>query len=100
MIVTLTSNLTSAGEVYKQAKVNGSSNVRQANTATVEDEIDDGFAGPELPSDLDEAGGDEEGRFFGGGVDRRTAQAIEFVEELEKEGDAVSLPRLRRMQTP
>ena len=57
--------------------------------ATVEDEEDDDIeAGPELPPDEDDAN-DEEGRFFGGGINRGTAEVLDFIEEREKEDTSV-----------
>jgi beta-catenin-like protein 1 len=57
----------------------------------VEDEADDGEAGPELPPDFDEEDvpDDEEGRFFGGGMDRKTTQAMEYIEQQEEDETAV-----------
>lgn len=56
----------------------------------VEDEIDDGEAGPELPPDFEEdVPDDEEGRFFGGGMEHKTAQAMEYIDENEGEEAAV-----------
>lgn len=57
----------------------------------VEDEVDDdGEAGPELPPDLDEdVPDDEEGRFFGGGMERKTAQAMQYIDQQEGEEAAV-----------
>lgn len=55
----------------------------------VEDENDDdGEAGPELPPDFDaeDIPDDEEGRFFGGGMERQTAQAMQYIDQQE-EGD-------------
>ena len=57
--------------------------------AIVEDgEDDDIEAGPELPPDEDDAN-DEEGRFFGGGINRDTAEVLDFIEEREKEDTSV-----------
>lgn len=43
-------------------------------------------AGPELPPDLEEeALGDEEGRFFGGGITNDTAEVLDFIEDREKD---------------
>ena len=44
-----------------------------------------------MPPDFDEDGADEEGRFFGGGISRDTAQAIEIVDELDQSGVQVWL---------
>jgi beta-catenin-like protein 1 len=53
----------------------------------VEDEEEnDDYAGPELPPDFDaeDIVDDEEGRFFGGGMERETAQAMDYIEEQDK----------------
>lgn len=52
----------------------------------VEDEADEGEAGPELPPDFEEdIPDDEEGRFFGGGMEQKTAQAMEYIDQNEEE---------------
>lgn len=52
----------------------------------VEDDIDDGEAGPELPPDFeDDVPDDEEGRFFGGGMEQKTAQAMEYIDQQEED---------------
>ena len=53
----------------------------------VEDEVDDeGEAGPELPPDFDEdVPDDEEGRFFGGGMEQSTAQAMQYIDQHEED---------------
>lgn len=52
----------------------------------VEDEIDDGEAGPELPPDFEEdVPDDEEGRFFGGGMEQKTAQAMEYIDQQDED---------------
>lgn len=52
----------------------------------MEDEIDDGEAGPELPPDFEEdVPDDEEGRFFGGGMEQKTAQAMEYIDQQEED---------------
>lgn len=60
--------------------------------ATVEDEQDDEDieAGPEMPSAEDKGPDDEEGRFFGGGITRDTADVLDFMEEQDK-GASVGL---------
>lgn len=58
----------------------------------VEDEVEeDGEAGPELPPDFEEKDvpDDEEGRFFGGGMERKTAQAMQYIDQQEREEAAV-----------
>lgn len=53
----------------------------------VEDEEDDGEAGPELPPDFDQEDvpDDEEGRFFGGGMERQTAEAMQYIDHQDAE---------------
>jgi hypothetical protein len=60
----------------------------------VEDEFDedDGEAGPELPPDFEEdIPDDEEGRFFGGGMEQKTAQAMQYIDQNEEEEAAVCI---------
>lgn len=76
-----------AQQAYKAFKPsNGSSPRGQTNGATVEDADDDDLeAGPSLPpEDEDE---DEEGRFFGGGVTRDAANALDYLNEQDGEED-------------
>ena len=55
-----------------------------------EPEDDEGYAGPELPSDLeDESIDDEEGRFFGGGITNNTANVLDFIDQQDQDGAAV-----------
>jgi beta-catenin-like protein 1 len=51
------------------------------------------FAGPELPPDLDEEDvpDDEEGRFFGGGMARETARAMEYLDQQDQERGDVAV---------
>ena len=56
--------------------------------ATVEDgdDDDDIEAGPEMPSEENEEGlEDEEGRFFGGGITRNTKEVLDFMDERDKD---------------
>lgn len=58
----------------------------------VEDEVDDdGEAGPEMPPDFgdEDVPDDEEGRFFGGGMEPKTAQAMQYIDQQEEEETAV-----------
>ncbi|KAF9886436.1 hypothetical protein FE257_011468 [Aspergillus nanangensis] len=76
-------------ELYKAAKLEADGDVKSKGKAPmVEDEMeDDGEAGPELPPDFDTEDGpdeDEEGRFFGGGMDRQTAQAMHYIDQQEE----------------
>ncbi|KAJ5935757.1 hypothetical protein N7466_005304 [Penicillium verhagenii] len=79
-------------EVYKSAKLDSDADVRsRGKEAMVEDEIDDdGEAGPEMPPDMDteDAPDDEEGRFFGGGMEQKTAQAMEYIDQQEEDETA------------
>lgn len=65
--------------------------------AAVEDEeVYDGLAGPELPPDFgpEEGVDDEEGRFFGGGVERKTVEAMQYIDE-QDEGDTKVMAQQR-----
>ncbi|KAJ5481075.1 Beta-catenin-like protein 1 [Penicillium diatomitis] len=76
-------------ELYKAAKIESTGDVKSnGKGAMIEDEdvMDDGEAGPELPPDLeDDIPDDEEGRFFGGGMEQKTAQAMEYIDQNEDE---------------
>lgn len=77
---------------YKSAKLSANGDVKGKSHATVEDDPeeiedeDDVEAGPALPPDEDEDYGPEaeEGRFFGGGVDKNQREALDFIEQQEK----------------
>ncbi|KAL8892684.1 MAG: hypothetical protein Q9215_000433 [Flavoplaca cf. flavocitrina] len=74
---------------YKVPKVSPSGGSKSNEKATVEDEDndDDIEAGPALPPDEVEDGiGDEDGRFFGGGITSGTAEALNYIDE-QDEGD-------------
>ncbi|KAL4897466.1 Catenin-beta-like protein [Aspergillus ambiguus] len=77
-------------ELYKAAKLEANGDVKSKGKAPmVEDEADDdGEAGPELPPDFDPEedmpDDDEEGRFFGGGMDRQTAQAMQYIDQQDQ----------------
>jgi beta-catenin-like protein 1 len=74
---------------YKSAKHAINTDAKSATHASVEDEPeddDDIEAGPALPpEDDDSPEDDEDGRFFGGGVDRGTKAALDFVESRDTE---------------
>ncbi|KAJ5128354.1 uncharacterized protein N7443_005475 [Penicillium atrosanguineum] len=76
-------------ELYKAAKLGSNGDVRsKGKEAMVEDEMeDDEEAGPELPPDFDEEDipDDEEGRFFGGGMEQKTADAMQYIDQHEEE---------------
>ena len=83
--------LIATDELYKAAKLEANGDVKSKGKAPmVEDEgEDDGEAGPELPPDFEEdIPDDEEGRFFGGGMERQTAEAMHYIDQQdEAEGD-------------
>ena len=56
----------------------------------MKDEVeDDEEAGPELPPDFeDDVPDDEEGRFFGGGMEQKTAQAMQYIDQQEEDETA------------
>ncbi|KKZ67745.1 hypothetical protein EMCG_06612 [[Emmonsia] crescens] len=80
--------LRDASELYKSAKVDANGDVSSSRAAAVEDTLEEeDEAGPELPPDFnhdDDIPDDEEGRFFGGGISRDTAGALDFVEKLDQ----------------
>ena len=74
----------SPGEVYKATKLNAFGDVKTNEKSTGEhnDVDEDVAAGPELPPDEDEeVPADEEGRFFGGGINNNTADVLDFIDE-------------------
>ncbi|KKK19963.1 hypothetical protein P175DRAFT_0478104 [Aspergillus ochraceoroseus IBT 24754] len=80
-------------ELYKAAKLEANGDVKSKGKApVVEDEAeDDGYAGPELPPDFEseDIPDDDEGRFFGGGMERQTAQAMNYIDE-QDQGEVVN----------
>jgi beta-catenin-like protein 1 len=77
-------------EYYKSPKLTSNGDAKGKSHATVEDEGDEDMeAGPAPPPEDDDDGPgndeDEDGRFFGGGVDKNTAAAIDYIEEHEKD---------------
>ncbi|KAL1855073.1 DNA-dependent RNA polymerase II [Paecilomyces lecythidis] len=82
-------------ELYKAAKLGANGDVKNKGKAPmVEDEgaeEDDDVAGPELPPDFEEdVPDDEEGRFFGSGMARETAKAMEYIDQVDEEGPAAA----------
>lgn len=80
-------------ELYKAAKLESNGDVKSKGKAPMveeEEEEDDGEAGPELPPNFEEdVPDDEEGRFFGGGMERQTADAMQYIDQQEaEEGEA------------
>ena len=82
-----------AQEAYKATKLsstsspNGTSQNNSASVEDVEDEADDDTeAGPELPPEDD--GEDDEGRFFDSGVTADAAQALDYLDKQDGQGEA------------
>ncbi|KAF2735783.1 DUF1716-domain-containing protein [Polyplosphaeria fusca] len=74
-------------KAYKSAKLSAGSDVKQASVA--EDDDDDDAAGPSLPPDFDEEGDDDEGRFFGEGMDENARDALDYLDANDDEGAIV-----------
>jgi beta-catenin-like protein 1 len=73
----------------KAAKLTAYNSPRESLQATGTDEVDDDEdddmeAGPEMPPEDDE-GDDEDGRFFGTGVTRGAAEALDYIDQNEPE---------------
>ena len=89
----LTARLTAIDEIYKATKLNPNDSSRHAQ---VEDGDDDQEAGPAAPGDdedfgpavppdgEDEAGEDDEGRFFGGGISKQESRILDYVDEVDE----------------
>ena len=79
-------------ELYKAAKLESNGDVKSKGKAPMMEDEDeeDGEAGPELPPDFEEdEPDDEEGRFFGGGMERQTAEAMQYIDQQDvEEGQA------------
>ncbi|KAF2853567.1 DUF1716-domain-containing protein [Plenodomus tracheiphilus IPT5] len=72
-------------QTYKTAKLGSDSDVKRPAQASVAEDDDD-EAGPSLPPDLeDEDGDDEDGRFFGGGLDEDARDAMDYVDAQDGE---------------
>jgi beta-catenin-like protein 1 len=100
-------------EVYKSARLNGSSSrhariedetpdnddIEAGPSAPPDDEEGDGDYGPTLPPE-DEDGDDEDGRFFGGGITSEQRDIMDYVDgaedQLPKE-EKIDVPWLRKM---
>lgn len=75
-------------EIYKSVKLTSDRDAKgiERNATVENDEGNNGLAGPELPQDEEvPEPEDEEGRFFGSGVTRDTADVLDFIEERDKE---------------
>jgi hypothetical protein len=81
--------LLNTDELYKAVKLGANGDVKnKGKVVAVEDEEEDSeLAGPELPPDFNEedVADDEEGRFFGSGMDQNTVQAMEYLDQQEKD---------------
>lgn len=69
-------------KLYKAAKSSHNSDAKtNGSTAKVEDDLDDVEAGPEMPPDQeDDIPDDEDGRFFGGGVNKDTVKVLDYID--------------------
>jgi beta-catenin-like protein 1 len=66
---------------YKSAKLDTNGDVKGSAQASVADEDDDDEAGPSLPPDFEDGpGDDDEGRFFGDGLDENARDAMEYID--------------------
>ena len=66
---------------YKSAKLDVNGDAKGAAQASVADEDDEDEAGPSLPPDFEEGpGDDDEGRFFGDGLDENARDAMEYID--------------------
>ncbi|CAN9171938.1 unnamed protein product [Alternaria alternata] len=66
---------------YKSAKLDANGDAKGAVRASVADEDDEDEAGPSLPPDFEEGSGDDdEGRFFGDGLDENARDAMEYID--------------------
>jgi beta-catenin-like protein 1 len=73
---------------YKSAKMDANGDVKGSAQVSVADEDDDDEAGPSLPPDFDDGpGDDDEGRFFGDGIDENAKDAMEYIDA--QDGDDV-----------
>ena len=91
MIVLADCTHISLDAVYKATKTSANGDVKSKSRATVEDmgedDDDDVAAGPELPPDAGEQlpEDDDEGRFFGGGLTKNTADVMDFIDEQDND---------------
>jgi beta-catenin-like protein 1 len=66
---------------YKSAKLDVNGDAKGAVQASVADEDDEDEAGPSLLPDFEEGpGDDDEGRFFGDGLDENARDAMEYID--------------------
>ena len=74
---------------YKSAKLTANGDAKRRDHASVEaGGLDDEEAGPELPPDIAEDDGpdeDDEGRFFGSGIEEEAKQALDYLDTRDNE---------------
>lgn len=74
---------------YKAARLDSKTDGKRSVQASVVEEDDDDEAGPSLPPDFEDGpGDDDEGRFFGGGLDENAKDAMDFLDAQDGE-DAI-----------
>jgi beta-catenin-like protein 1 len=73
-------------QAYKSVKLSSNSDVKQ-NATVMDEEEDEDEAGPSLPPDFEEdgPGDDDEGHFFGGGLDEDTKDAMDYLDAQDGE---------------
>ncbi|KAI4607734.1 hypothetical protein J4E80_009475 [Alternaria sp. BMP 0032] len=72
---------------YKSAKLDADGDAKAPAQASVADEDDDDEAGPSLPPDFEDGpGDDDEGRFFGDGLDENARDAMEYIDAQDGDG--------------
>lgn len=87
-----TSTDQSTAQKYKISKLSANRDHGTLARSTVKDEEDiDEIPDPELLPDQDEGiVDDDEGRFFGGGITKDTAEVLDFIDEQDKDHLRVS----------
>ncbi|KAL9103743.1 MAG: hypothetical protein Q9163_001247 [Psora crenata] len=83
----LNSDASKPDTVYKATKFSVDGDVKKNGRATIEEDGDDGdvTAGPQMPPETDGVLDDDDDRFFGGGVDKNTADILDFIDERDKD---------------
>jgi beta-catenin-like protein 1 len=73
-------------QAYKSVKLSSNSDVNQ-DASAMDVEMSDDEAGPSLPPDFEEdgPGDDDEGHFFGGGLDEDTKDAMDYLDAQDGE---------------
>lgn len=69
--------------------------MKHSRQATVQEDDDSEVAGPTLPTEETEElpDDDDEGRFFGGGITKDTADVLDFIDERDNDEAAVGFFR-------